>query len=216
MILKLIHKNVRLYWKKIFLHVLLPMAVASMVFNLKYYSGGGVDGYVLQACMVICIACSIITFYEKSRNENLFYCSLPVNRKSIVISKYITVALISVAGVLIYLLNVAVAELVYDNSLVKLTDLFQFRILLFVIFLILLFNSIFLPVAMHLKEITSFIAVLVIMVISILIAVAIFKPFHHSTNILEPQNIILSLLLMVISLTISIKIFINNFNKIDL
>ncbi len=142
MIFKLITKDLRVYQETTFLRILILCLFISTIFILRYYSW---DAYMMHAAMTIVFAASAFTFREKSHNIELMTCSLPVTRTAIVIARYLTSIIITIAVVIIWLGFAYLGDLLLSNHVTHFNQIFNYKVLSIILFMITIHTIIFLP-----------------------------------------------------------------------
>jgi len=176
--------------------------------------------YIGIGCAAVSFVIGICFLNEKFRKIEVFMCSLPVTRTSILLSKYISAALIVITGFGIWflmasLLNVAVSTApdnfhLFLNPYTWLIIIFYFTILI----------SFLMPILAGLDRI------IVIAVIILACAFIFIEGFHYilpfiktNQSVFEPQSFLLVLvlsLIIILSPYFSINVSARIFNNRDL
>ncbi|MBI5021582.1 MAG: ABC-2 transporter permease [Ignavibacteriales bacterium] len=212
MILQLILKDIRAYGSLIFLWILLPMAILNSLFSLRFYPVGG---FIIAGCMVIAVACSILSFSEKKKNIEILTRSLPVTISEIVIARFLTSVTISIIGMIFYYIGTYIVNQIYINPKTNFENINSPKVLFIATFYLLLHNALFIPVMLKFRFLGSILAFVIAMFATILITVSIFKPYrldfnpYFGTNdsILISTLTLFAILILVIAFTISLFVY---------
>ena len=82
--------------------------------------------YVYQCSQFMLMQVIVLLCYEKMKAKEYLYCSLPVNRKYIIASRYIMTVLIFVIGMLIFILLIEPMNFLLFEDTLKLKDIISF------------------------------------------------------------------------------------------
>jgi len=143
MILKLILKDIKMSWRTLLIWTLLCLLWSAFLIAILQDSW---KMYISIAPLQISFIIGAYAVKEKSSKGEMLTCSLPVLRSSIIISRYVTAAIIAVIGIIIWSLNAWILHSVLTST----PDDFQFLIgnffvFVLAIFFMIIFVSIFLP-----------------------------------------------------------------------
>ena len=173
MLLNLILKDIRVY-KKIFLfRIMIPMAVLSNIFTLRFFSW---DVYFMFGCMLVAVAGSVFIMFEKSGYGEALGCSLPSTRSAVVFAKYLTSAFFAGIGILVLLLNAYVADFIHPRGPADFEHFFNLKVLFMTLFFYFIYKSIFFPAALHLKPFGGFIALVLAQIVAVSAIAIFFRP----------------------------------------
>jgi len=217
-ILKLILKDFKTFRNHLLLGFLPSLAISA--FMVTKVDNESWVPFIGIGCAAVSFVIGICFLSEKFRKIEVFICSLPVTRTSILLSKYITAALIAIAGfgtwfLAASLLNTAVSTApdnfyLFLNPYIWLTIIFYFTILI----------SFLMPVLAGLDRI------IVIAVIILACALLFIEGFHYilpfikaNPSVFEPQSFLLVLvlsLIIILSPYFSLNVSARIFNKRDL
>jgi len=113
MIFKLILKDIKVYKTTIFFRILFLWLSAGAIIIFKNFS---LEAYIGQACITIVFAHSIFLFNEKKRSAEIITCSLPISRSTIVLARYLTSGVITLLGILLWIIIATIADWIYSTS----------------------------------------------------------------------------------------------------
>jgi len=139
---QLILKDIKAHWKKIFLKTAGAWLMLGGLFFFVFFPW---QVYFIHACMAVAFASSTYIISDKSRQAELLSCSLPTNRYSIVVARYLTTGIIVAIVLVMWLFIAWIGEHLFSASRTHFADIFRGEI----VFLLLIFQiihfSLFLP-----------------------------------------------------------------------
>lgn len=144
MILKLILKDLKMSWRTLLIWTLLCLAWSAFLIAVLQDSW---KMYISIAPLQISFIIGAYAVKEKTSKGETLTCSLPVLRSSVILSRYLTAAVIAVIGIVIWSLNAWILH----SLLTSTPDDFQFlvgNLFVFVlaIFFMVIFVSVFMPI----------------------------------------------------------------------
>jgi len=151
MIQELIIINLRLYkWKILMLYF---FSVFIAVIRTAVPQRHGANSVFIGA--IILLACMPIFIGFNKNNRALLFNSLPISRKSIVISKYLISLIIGIIGLLICIIAHRIKIYFLDNTLWSITEELTFKTFVIPVTSIILVISLSLPVFFRFKKINT-------------------------------------------------------------
>jgi ABC-type transport system involved in multi-copper enzyme maturation permease subunit len=175
MILQLALKDLRGYRRFIAFNIFLPGIVWTMLVFSRYYPW---HAYIMFCNLAICAAGSYYTFSEKKQNLNILFCSLPVTRWQIVLSKYLTSLVIIIIGIVVFSIAVYMNHLLSENAAMNFGKLMHPKIIFMCFYLNTVFFSIFLPAVFWFGLFGMAISFTIAMISSIYSYVVLFRPYR--------------------------------------
>jgi hypothetical protein len=176
MILKFIIKDIKAYKKLIFGGLFAHLLLGSM-FTFRYYPW---NIYAMYGYLVISFFSSIYLFSEKKRAVEILTASLPGTRATIVITRYVTAIIIIAIGLILWLLNAYISELIYTDAMSHFHQIAKLKVLFMALLFISIQLSIFLPAAFSFRifgMVSTFVVALITAILSIPL---IFHPYKRS------------------------------------
>jgi hypothetical protein len=175
MLIQLLLKDARGYSRFIAFNIFLPGIVWTLLIFSRFYPW---HVYIMFCNLAICAGGSYYTFSEKKQDLYILYCSLPITRKQIVLSKYLTTIVIMIVGIIVFSLAVIFNHWLSENAARDFGKLMHPKILFMCIYLNVVFFSIFLPSVFCCRISGMVITFAIAMVSSIYSYVALFRPYY--------------------------------------
>lgn len=214
MILKLILKDIRGYWRFVVLTIFLPGIAWSLLLFLPYYHW---SGYVLFCSFAIFAGISYFSFSEKKQHLEILTCSLPVTRTAIVLSRYLLALTITFVGIILYYATAYIADLIYTHSVTTFSQINHPKVLLMSLFFISIISSIFLPGIFSLKIIGMIFNFAIAAIGAISLTYKIFHPhqnFYESN--FQSEKVITLICAMLLAWLFSALLSLSHFQRKDL
>ena len=216
MILNLIIKDIKVYWKTISTWYLFWLVMNSSIITT-------IDNetwipYISIGCIQISIAIGIYFFKDRTSKGEILICSLPVLRHTIIRAKYITSGGIALVGLVVWLLNAVMLNSVFITTP---HDFYLFHspyVLLIVILYFTVFISVFLPLAAGYLKSWKVVVILLIGAFFFVKAFRFVAPRIHDFTI-EPGSVlfvITAILIVIAAPYISLNLSVKMYNSIDL
>lgn len=212
MIFNLMVKDIRGYGRYILLGIFLPSIFYISFFSIQHFKW---ESSVAICSFTIFAAISYFSFSENKQKLNVFICSLPVTRKSIVVARYLLSLCIVIFGIALYLFLFYILDPLYTEPKTKFYEIINLKALITGLMMISVSTSLFLPAIYRFRTIGM--AFTIALVIAFLIYSLI--TFVYSNDPLvdlhfEKGNVLKSLILIsliillpVISMVVSKKLF---------
>lgn len=213
MIFKLVYKDLLAY-KKLIAGIFLAHMLLAGVFTFRYYPW---NIYVMYGYLIISFAGSFIYFSEKKSRVlgETLTCSLPVTRSSIVAAKYLTSAIITVIGIILWFLNAYIFDLIYTNAVTNFYQIAYPKVLFMALFFISIHMSIFLPAVFSFRIFGMVLTYVIALLAAVIPIPLLFYPYKNSyipyfvaeDFLLITVLIILMVLVLFISVILSVKLY---------
>jgi len=211
MIVRLIIKHLYAH-KKIILLGLFAHLVAANVLLYRYYTW---NVYMMYGYMVISFFSVYFMFMEKKGGNEIFTCSLPTNRFSIVSARYLTVLIIALAAMCLWFINAYIADLMYSYSRTHFEQIVYIKVLFMAFLFLTLCLSIFLPACFRFGIMGMIFTFIIALAIAITSIPVIFYPYKRSysayfTDADSYLVLVLALVMLtlpLISFLLSVKIY---------
>jgi hypothetical protein len=212
MILKLILKDIRAHSSLTFIYILFPMAILNSFFSLRFYPVGG---FIIAGFMVIAVACSMFSFFEKNKRTEILTRSLPVTIQAVVLARYLTSLVISLGGMIFYYIGAFIVSFLYTNPKASFNDINNLKVLFIAAFCVVLYNAIFIPAMLKFRFFGSILSSVLALFATILTTVFLFQPYKLAFKpYFEPGDLILVIFLTIflifasiVSVAISLSIY---------
>ena len=212
MIYKLIFKNLKAYNQTIFIRILLLWFFFSAAFFFRFFPW---QVYMMHAALTIVFGASVFSLKEKNHHIETLTGSLPVSRTEIVISRYLTTAIISISGLLIWFAFSYIADFVYSNPATHFEQIFGFKPVLIILFFVLIHTGFFIPALFRFNILGTIVSFVIAMVIALCMTLLFFDPFSRSQTfnfasddrLIMIQYVIILILFLFISFILSLKLF---------
>ncbi len=169
----------------------------------------------MHAALTIVFAASFFSLKEKNHQIETLTCSLPVSRNTIVQSRYLTTAVITVSGLLIWFVFSYVAELLYSDPATHFVQIFHFKVVLIILFFVIIHTGIFIPAVFKFNIVGTILLFIIAMIIALVLTLFCFDPFGGSltTHFVDDGGLlimsytILMILFLLISFILSIRLY---------
>jgi len=210
MVVRLILKDIYAYKNTIFLRIILLWLLFGVLVIYRYFPWE-LSPITMHASMTVAIASTLFSFFDKNRKTEILTSSLPVTRSMIVRARYLTSLLIASVGILLWLFIVYVAEYVYPSMRTNYAQIFNFKILLIVLFYIVVHNTLFLPAVFKFRLLGTIFSFALALIASI---IATRYAFYHDKGLFnlylertDAYALAIIILAPVISTIVSVFIF---------
>ncbi|MBN2091821.1 ABC-2 transporter permease [candidate division KSB1 bacterium] len=203
MIMKLILKDIRGYWRFIVLTIFLPGIAWSLLLFFPYYPAWG---YVMFCSMAIFAAISYFSFSEKKQNLEILTCSLPVTRTAMVFSRYLLALIITFAGIILYYGAAYIGDLIYSHPVTNFSQINDPKVLLMSVFFIMIISSIFLPGIFCFKITGMIFNFIIAMIGAMNLTFKIFQPKKDFYSPYFKNNDLLSVLTLIAGMALALFI----------
>jgi ABC-type transport system involved in multi-copper enzyme maturation permease subunit len=165
--------------------------------------------------LVICAAGSYYTFSEKKQNLMILCCSLPVNRRQIVLAKYLTTLVIVLVGIVVFALVIVINYWLNDMAARDFYKMIHPKIAFISLYQNVIFFSMFLPSVFFFRLFGMALTFSIAAVSSIYSYILLFRPdrfdFRPYFTAESTINTLIAILLMcsmsVLSMNLTLKIF---------
>lgn len=175
---KLILKDFKTHYQMLMLLFLAQMLAGGM-FIFRFYPW---NVYTMYGLMVISFASSFLYFTEKKRNTEIFNCSLPATRTTIVTARYFFSAIIAGTGIIIWIFNAWLFEQIYPNARSNFSQILHLKVLFMALLFLSIQLSLFLPAVFRFNLFGSILAFIASITIAIVSIPTLFYPYKHSYN----------------------------------
>ncbi|MBN2091822.1 ABC-2 transporter permease [candidate division KSB1 bacterium] len=212
MILKLLAKDVKIFWKNIIIFILTCLILNDLMITL------GEDSwrpYIFIGMIQISILIGYYAVFDKIRNGEILIGSLPITRNSIIRARYLSALSIALLGVFLWLINALILESTAINTPGDFDPNFGPYSFFFVSAYLVIFISIFIPVTIKYSKLWALVALIymgaVVFIFSIKVLHHIFYQYvFGSARVTFGFSTIFMLILfgcLLASVTISAKIY---------
>ncbi|MBN2091820.1 ABC-2 transporter permease [candidate division KSB1 bacterium] len=198
MILRLILKDLKANYSSIFLRSFLFSLIAGSVFVYRYYHW---NVYMMYGYLTFAFASSNYLFIESKHANEVKTLTLPVNRASIVIAKYLTTIFIAILGLSLWILNAWFSEYLFPDAKSEFQPIFKFKVIFMAFVFVAIHLSIFLPSAFRFRTfgmIFTFVIALFLAVASIPVLFYPYKSYYNPYFESEDLMMVLMLTLFII------------------
>lgn len=215
MILKLVLKDIKMSWRTLLVWTILCLLWSAFFIVILQDSW---RMYISLAPLQISFIIGVYAVKEKTSKGEVLTCSLPVLRSSIIISRYVTAAVIAVIGIFIWSLNAWILHTLFSSS----PDDFQFLIgnlfvFIIAIFVITIFVSVFMPILNVFNAPWVFMNLMIGCFIVIYLAIILVHPsidaYYRGTKVVDLSYLIIVTLIaatfLFVSIILSQKMFLS-------
>ena len=178
MILKFIIKDIKAYKKFIFGGLFAHLLLGS-IFTFQYYPW---HVYAMYGYLGISFVSSFYLFKEKKLSTEILTNSLPGDRSSIVIARYLTSIAIIVIGIILWTLNAYISEFIYADAKTHFHQIAKLKVLFMALFFMSIKLSLFLPSVFSFRTFGMASTFTVALIAAILSIPLIFHPYKRSYN----------------------------------
>lgn len=212
MILNLIMKDIRGYWRYIIFSIFLPATLWISILIIPHFPA---RGNVIFSTAAIVAAISYFAFSEKKQKLETLICSLPVSRRSFVIARYLFAFCIAIFGfVLLYLASYA-TYLIYSKPVSEFFETYNLKSFVIALYIISVSVSFFFPFIYKFRIIGMILTLPIGFTLAMHSTVLIFKftkqsymPYFSDADFIKVILITPIILIMpIISAMISIKLY---------
>jgi energy-converting hydrogenase Eha subunit H len=142
MMLKLIIKDIRGYWRFIIFWIFLPGILWISIFLVPLFPPRGI---IIFCAGAIVAAISYFTFSEKKQRLETLVCSLPVPRRSVVMARYLLSLFIMIFGIMLFYCAIYTSYIIHAKPLADFNDIYGLNALFIVLLVTTVSASIILP-----------------------------------------------------------------------
>ena len=178
MILKFIIKDLKAYKKLIVGGYFAHLLMGSM-FTFRYYPW---HVYAMYGYLAISFISSFYLFSEKKRTAEILTVTLPGNRSTIVMARYLTSIIIAVLGIILWLVNAYISEFIYQDAMTHFHQIAKPKVLLMALLFISIQISIFLPAVFSFRIFGMVSTFMIALIAAILSIPLIFHPYKRFYN----------------------------------
>jgi len=212
MIFKLILKDIMGYWRYIIFAIYLPAILWLSVLTIRSYPPLG--NFIFCTAAIVA-AISYFTFSEKKQKLETLICSLPVNRRTFVMGRYLFALSIAVFGILLLYLAVLLIYLIYSKPISEFHDYYGLKSLFIALVIISVSVSCFFPFTYKFR-ITGMVFTLPIgFSLGMYLTILIFRfdersyiPYFLRSDFITIISVaLITVLILLVSVFISIRLF---------
>jgi hypothetical protein len=215
MLRKLILKDIYAYKDPIFLRIMLLWFLFGVLVIYRYFPWD-LSPITMHASMTIAVAATFFSFFDKNRKTEILSSSLPVTRSMIVRARYLTSFLIILVGIVLWLIIVYLAEHIYPNLKKNYSQIFNFKILLMVLFFTVVHITLFLPAVFKFQLLGTIFSFALALVVSVIATRYVFYREKGSFNLYLETTDSYALVIIILATIISAIVSIGIYKKRDL
>lgn len=178
MIQKFIIKDIKAYKKLIFGGLFAHLIMGS-VFTFQYYPW---HVYAMYGYLGISFVSNFYLFKEKKLSTEILTNSLPGDRATIVIARYLTSIVIIVIGLILWTLNAYISEIIFADARTHFYHIAKVKVLLMALLFMSIQLSIFMPAIFSFRTFGMAATYAVALIAAILPIPLIFHPYKRSYN----------------------------------
>jgi hypothetical protein len=142
MILNLILKDIRGYWRYIIFYIFLPATLWISILIIPHFPA---RGNIIFSTAAIVAAISYFAFSEKKQKLETLICSLPVSRRSFVIARYLFALCIAICGFVILYFASYATYLIYSKPVSEFFQTYNLKSFFIALYVISVSVSFFFP-----------------------------------------------------------------------
>ncbi len=217
MILNLILKDIRGYWRFIIFNIFLPAILWLSILTIPSFPPLG--NFIFCTAAVVA-AISYFTFSEKKQKLETLICSLPVSRKSVVAARYLFALCIAVFGTILLYFAVYASYLIYSKPFFEFHTFYNLKSLFISIVIISVSVSCFFPFTYKFRIMGMIFTLPIGFTLGMRSTISVFR-FDERTYVpyflkSDLMTIIIITLVVVVLIIISVMISIKLFEQKDL
>ncbi len=177
MIVNLMMKDLKVYWKKIFLRLMVPYMLLGMFFIFKYFPW---NVYMMIGYLNISIGIMLYHFGEKANTVEILNCSLPVSRSDIVWARYLTSTVIVTVCLVLWYINGTIADQIIVEPMTDWSRATHLKVVFIALFYFSVLVSVFLPSGFNFRILGMILTFVVALVSAVTSLPLLFRTYSYS------------------------------------
>ena len=161
----------------------LSFMLGNLVFAGIVYYFWKFDVFVLHGTGIIAFSITSLSAHERLNNKEMLWCSMPVKRKQIVISRYLSSLVIVIVGLIFWFLAAVIFNMIFSNAASDFKQITYVNNFWMPVILIAVFISLLLPVIFRIKSYAAhYISALVTFITAVTMGIAVQRSFHSDKS----------------------------------